>query len=126
MVPIYVSQLEGDDFPIHLVDTIRGETAVEIGSVMHSSTISYARCFERFPPCKHEMGLGALERPKDEDMQSIDIRYFQLQLTNPFRSRHFFEDADKNAHAVEQALYLGRLSHEQEDLPGFKEQQTIV
>jgi len=45
-VPIYISQLEGTDYPKQLLDTIKGNTAVEIGADMYCATLNYARCFE--------------------------------------------------------------------------------
>ncbi|KAE9373677.1 hypothetical protein N431DRAFT_482646 [Stipitochalara longipes BDJ] len=72
------------------------------------------------------MGLGYLESLRMEEMESIDLRYVHLKLSNPFRHFDYHSNINKNVHPVEQALYLGRIAHELEDLPGYKKQRAII
>jgi hypothetical protein len=70
-VPVYVSQLEGTNSQDELVNSIKGNTPVEIGFDMYTRLLSYARCFERYLPFKSEMGMKWNEGLPKEELQSI-------------------------------------------------------
>jgi hypothetical protein len=126
IVPVYVSQLEGTNSQDVLVNIIQGNTPVEIGLDMYTRLLSYARCFERYPPLKSEMGLEWNESLPEEELRSIDIRHFELNLINPFKDDSRPYSPQKNIHPVEEDLYQAKCDTESEDLAGFKDKRATI
>ncbi len=126
IVPVYVSQLDGTSSHNTLANLITSQIPVEIGSDMYSRLLTYARCFERHPPFKAEMGLKWSQNLEAEELQSLYSRHHthhRLCIINPFRSREF---SHANLHPVEEGLAMAKIDIEAEDIAVFKEKRAAI
>jgi len=122
IVPVYVSQLDSTSSHNTLANLIRSQIPVEIGADMYSRLLTYARCFERHPPFKAEMGLQWNEKEEDE-MHSLYPRHYHLHITNPFGHQQLLY---RNLHPVEEGLAQAKTDTELEDIAAFKEKRAAI
>jgi hypothetical protein len=85
--------------------------------------LSYCRSFERYTPYRAEMGLQSGESMREDDVGSIERRYYRLELQNPFK-QWFAHDPFHYLHPFEEALDSARNASELEDIVKFKEKRA--